>query len=93
MLSQNNFAYLGHYDINLGTEPENHVISYASKILSVAKRNYSQVQKEGLAIIFGVKKFEKYFMGRHFTIYTDHKPLVKLLDSQQATSAAGAARI
>ena len=32
-------------------------------------------------------------MGRLFTIYTDHKPLVKLFDSQQATSATGAARI
>ena len=31
-------------------------------------------------------------MGRHFTIYTDYKPLVKLFDSQQATSATGAAR-
>ena len=32
-------------------------------------------------------------MGRHFTIYTDHIPLVKLFDSQQVTSATGAARI
>ena len=32
-------------------------------------------------------------MGRRFTIYTDHKPLIKLFYSQQATSATGAARI
>ena len=53
----------------------------------------TQVEKEALANIFGVKNFEKYLMGRHFTIYTDHKPLGKLFDSQQATSATGAARI
>ena len=32
-------------------------------------------------------------MGRHFTIYTDHTPLIKLFDSQQANSATGAGRI
>ena len=93
VLSQKNSVYLGHYGTNLGTEPEEHVISYASRTFTVAERNYPQVEKEALAIILGVKKFEKYLMGRHFTIYTDHKPLVKLFDSQQATSATGAAKI
>ena len=32
-------------------------------------------------------------MGRHFTIYTDHKPLVHLFDPKQATSSIAAARI
>ena len=92
VLSQRNSANLGNYGTNLGTKPEERDISYASRTLSAADRNYSQVENEALAIIFGVK-FEKYLMGNHFTIYTDHKPLVKLFDSQQATSATGAARI
>ena len=74
-------------------QSEKRFISYASRTLSAAERNYFQVEKEALGRIFGVKKFEKYLMGRRFTIYTDHKPLVKLFDSQQATSATGAARI
>ena len=85
-------ANLGKYGTRFD-EPEERVISYASRTLFAAEHNYSQVEKEALGIIFGVTKFEKYLMGRRFTIYSDHKPLVKLYDSQQGTSATGAARI
>lgn len=37
---------------------------------------YSQLEKEGLAVIFGVKKFHTCVYGRPFTIVTDHKPLI-----------------
>ena len=38
-------------------------------------------------------KYDKYQMGRHFTLYTDDKPLVRLFDQKQATSNTAAARI
>ena len=92
MLFHKDSANLGKYGTRFG-QPEGRVISYASRTLSAAERNYSQVEKEALGIIFIVMKFEKFLIGRRITIYIDHKTLVKLFDSQQAISGTGAARI
>ncbi len=35
-------------------------IGYASRTLNKAERNYSQLEKEGLACVFGVKRFYSY---------------------------------
>lgn len=55
-----------------------HPIACYSRTLSKAERNYSQLDKEGLAVIFGLKKSHKFVYGRHVKIHTDHKPLIKL---------------
>ena len=36
--------------------------------ISLAEKKYSQLDKEGLAIIFGVKHFYQYLYGRHITV-------------------------
>lgn len=46
-------------------------VAYASRSLATAEKNYSQLDKEGLAIIFGVKKFHNYLFGRTFLIVTN----------------------
>ena len=48
------------------------------------KKNYSQIDKEGLAVVFAVKKFHKYLYGRPFTIVMDHKPLISLFSEMRA---------
>ena len=52
-------------------------IAYLSRSLSSSEKNYSQIEKEGLAIVFGVTKFYMYLYARKFTLRTDHKPLIK----------------
>ena len=45
-------------------------VTYASRTLNAAECNYSQIEKEGLSCVFGVKP---YLFGRRFTLITDHK--------------------
>ena len=68
-------------------------IAFASRTLAPAERNYSQLDKEGLAIIFGVKKFHNFLMGHQFTIFTDHKPLKHLFGEDKAIPPMASARL
>ena len=53
-------------------------ISYASRVLAKAELNYSNIERELLALVFGVTTFRQYLLGRQFMLETDHQPLVKL---------------
>ena len=57
---------------------EERPIEYASRTLSPAERNYSQVDKESLAIVWGVKRMHIYLYGRSFKLITDHRALVRI---------------
>ena len=51
------------------------VIAYTSRALSKAERNYDVTRRELLAVVFGLKMYKQYVMGRHFVIRTDHAAL------------------
>ena len=68
-------------------------VAYASRTLGPAEKRYSQLDKEGLAIVFGVKRFHQYLAGRHFTILSDHKPLQHLFQETRGIPTLASARI
>ena len=68
-------------------------IAFASRTLNKAERKYSQIDKEALAIVWGVKKFNLFLYGKKFTLITDHKPLMTIFSPQKGISTTTAARL
>ena len=68
-------------------------IAYASRTPTKPEWAYSQLDKEALAVIFAVKKFHQFLYGRHFVIYTDHKPLLGLFNPEKATPTMASGRV
>ena len=61
--------------------------------MTKAEKNYSQIEKESLACIFGVNKFHSYLLGHSFELVTDHKPLITLFHQHKPTSCQASAHI
>ena len=59
-------------------------VGYASHTLTASEYNYSQLEKEGLSCIYGIKKFYDFLFGHPFELVTDHKPLLGLLRENRA---------
>ena len=68
-------------------------IAFASRTLNEAEKNYSQLEKEALSIVWGIKKFMFYLEGRNFTLITDHKLLTTIFYPEKAVPVMAAARI
>ena len=59
--------------INPADPKDRRVITCASRRLTDVERNYSQVEKEALAVVFACEKFYLYIFGHRFTLITDNR--------------------
>ena len=61
-------------------------ISYASRKLTVAEKNYAAIELECLAITWGIQRFRNYLHGTKFVLETDHNSL-QYLESKKYANA------
>lgn len=66
---------------------------FASRALTKAERNYPQIEKEALAIVFALRRFHMYIFGRKFTLVTNNKPLTAIFGPYKSFPALAAERM
>lgn len=68
--------------IQEGEDQIPHPIAFASKKLLDREKRYSTIERECLAIVWGIQKFQEFLYGSHFVLETDHQPLQYLNRAQ-----------
>ncbi|PIK59631.1 hypothetical protein BSL78_03427 [Apostichopus japonicus] len=61
-------------------------VTFSSRALTTAETRYSQIEKELLALIFGLERNHQFTYGRKIKLWTDHKPLVSISKKQITTA-------
>ncbi len=64
------------------------VIAYGSQHLTPTETRWSTLEKEFYAIFYALENFHPHLYGPHFTVYTDHQPLEKILENPEKNETA-----
>ena len=68
-------------------------VLFASCTLSDRQMRYSQIDREALGIIYGIKKCHKYLYGRRFTIVTDNSAVTHIFNPKKSIPVHSANRL
>ena len=73
---------------------EGHPVINVSRKLTPAEQNYSNIEREALAIVFVVKRLKQFLLGRQFSLRrtTNHKYLFVPDEEIPKTASAGITR-
>ncbi|KAF6016891.1 hypothetical protein EB796_024789 [Bugula neritina] len=58
---------------------EGQPIEFASCSLTDTQKKYAQIEKEFLAVQFGLRRFHQYIYGKHVHVEIDHLPLLEII--------------
>ena len=72
-------ADVSEYGLGAVLLQEGHAVAFACRALTSVERNYAQIEKELLAALFALEKFDQYVYGRPTKVCTDHKPLESVI--------------
>ena len=67
---------------------EGHPVMFVSRVLTKTEQRYSNVEREGLAVVWSTLRLKQLLLGRHFYLVTDHKPLVPIYGGRQLPKVA-----
>ena len=68
-------------------------IAFASRSLTAAEKNYSQLDREATAVYWAFKKYYDYIYGRKFTLIVDNKPMMTILHPEKKLPVLSASRM
>ena len=64
--------------IQIDKEGKEKIIAFASKTLTPTEKRYANIEREMLAVVFGVERFHTYIYGCCFKVESDHKRLEQI---------------
>jgi transposase InsO family protein len=59
-------------------------VFFASRLLNDAEKDYPQIDKEFLAIVWALERLDAFVYGQQLTIRTDHRPLLGIMKKSMA---------
>ena len=74
------------YGLGSALFQEGKPVAFGSRTLTETEKRYAQIEKEMLAVSFGLEKFHHYTYGRYVRVDTYHKPLFAIVTKPLSTA-------
>lgn len=84
---------LGAWIRQIDSNGKERIVAMALRSLTDTESRYSNIERECLAVKFGLEKFEYNLLGRHTLAETDHSPLEQIFKKSIAEAPAGLQRL